>query len=159
MLWASTNRSTFPTVRLKLALLITVPLISSASCGIPGIRPEGRTQSVSASAPASSDLVYLRAKRWYGINGYSLSEDVADQRLRGYKTLRREGSVETRAVVSFTITGGSANATSYRVDSRTEIGTPPVMRTADSNATEATHDEMLLQDFLSCSAAHWPGCP
>ena len=130
-----------------------------AGCGIPGIRPEGRTQTVTGTAPAGVDAVFERAKRWYAVNRYVLSADERNQLLRGYKTLRLDGNVETRAVVQFAIKRSGAVGTTYEIESYTEVGVPPVMRRADSNVAEAVRDAGTLDSWLSCASARWANCP
>ncbi|MFL5484999.1 MAG: hypothetical protein ACJ793_05135 [Gemmatimonadaceae bacterium] len=137
--------------------LVGIPL--HLACGIPGIRPEGRDQSLSATAPVSVGIVFDRAKQWYARNRYVLSAEVPDQRLRGYSTIGREGNVETRAVVEFSIKRSSAAETAYQIESHTEVGVPPTMRQAESNSTEAAQAVSSLQSWLSCPAARWPSCP
>jgi hypothetical protein len=145
--------------RLASIVAALLALTLQAACGIPGIRPEGQTQTVTGTAPAGVDAVFERAKRWYGVNRYVLSDDVRNQLLRGYKTLRIDGSVETRAVVRFTIKRSGAAETRYEIESYTEVGVPPVMRRADSNVTEAVRDVSTLDSWLACGSARWPGCP
>ena len=129
------------------------------ACGIPGIRPQGRTQAVTGSAPAGADVVFQRAKQWFPANRYILTDETQNQSLRGYKTIRSDGGVQTRAVIEFTIARINPALTSYHIESLTEAGSPPAMRQADTNAPEAVQAVSSLQSWLSCAAAMWPGCP
>ena len=141
-------------------LVIGAALVTSLhACGVPGIRPEGRTQAVTGSAPASADLVFQRAKLWFSANRYILTEEINNQMLRGYHTIRSEANLETRAVTEFTIARINPSLTSYHIESFTEIGTPPSMRQADTNAPETLRTMSSLDSWLSCAAAKWPGCP
>jgi hypothetical protein len=132
---------------------------SVTACSIPGIRPEGRTTTVSAVAPAGRAEVHGRARDWFTRNGYALGRDVAGAELRGYRTIVTEGDVETRAVVDLEITGSTAENTSYRVTSHTERGRPPAFQRVDQNAPEANAAVASLIAYLSCPTARWPRCP
>ena len=129
------------------------------ACSIPGIRPEGRTQSVSATAPASRDLVYQRARGWFARNNYTVTSEVQGKSVNGFLVIRREQTVETRAVVRFEILRSSATETSYIVESRTERGTPPVFAIVAENAPEAEGAPESIASWLSCPYARWPACP
>lgn len=130
-----------------------------AACGVPGIRPEGRTQALTGSAPAGADVVFERAKQWFPANRYVLADEMRDNMLRGYRIIGQQGAVETRAVIEFTIARINPSLTSYQIEGLTQVGTPPALRQADSNAPEAVQAVSSLQSWLSCSAAKWPGCP
>lgn len=146
-------------LRQKVVIITVLPAMAlQAGCRTPGIRPEGGTQALTANAPAGTDVVFARAKQWYEVNRYLLSSDVRDKRLRGYRTIQKDGNVETRAVVEFRIKRSGSAETVYEIESRTEVGAPPAMRQAAANATEAAQAVRSLDSWLSCPAARWPGC-
>lgn len=132
---------------------------TAAACSIPGIRPEGRTMTVSASAPAARAEVYARAKEWFVRNGYGIARDVSGAELRGLRTIASDGDIQTRAVVDFEITTATAENTSYRATSHTQRGRPPVFGRVDQNAPEAGAAVTSLVGYLSCPTARWPRCP
>jgi hypothetical protein len=140
---------------------LSLSLIAGAatSCGIPGIRPEGRTATVSGSAPASRADVYLRAKDWFGSRRFTITYDAANAGLRGYSTIGTEGDIETRAVVDFAITGSTSEDTSYRVTGHTERGRPPTFTRSAQNAPETEGAVSSLVSWLSCPSARWVRCP
>lgn len=136
-----------------------LPLVVCAACSIPGIRPEGRTATVSASAPAGRADVYSRAREWFVRNGYTIDRDVANAALRGHRTIATEGDAETRVVIDFAIVSSTADNTSYRATSHTERGRPPTFQRVEQNAPEAGADISSLVAYLSCPTARWPRCP
>jgi hypothetical protein len=147
-------------LRQQIVIRIALPAIALLlACGIPGIRPEGRTQSLTATAPAAAAVVFGRAKEWYATNRYIFSAESPGQLLRGYKTIGLDGNGETRAVVEFTIRRSSSTETEFQIESHTDVGSPPLMRRADSNSTEASQAVSSLHSWLSCPAARWPSCP
>jgi hypothetical protein len=140
---------------LGLSLLAAV----TTSCSIPGIRPEGRTLTTSAIAPASRPEVYARVKDWFARHRYTIVHDAADSQLRGHSTIRTEGDVETRAVIDFAMTSSTSETTNYRVTGHSERGRPPAMTPTDQNAPETVSAVSSLVAWLSCPAARWPRCP
>jgi hypothetical protein len=145
--------------RILKATFSATAAFAAVACTIPGIAPEGRTATVSAIAPAARSEVYARAKRWFERGRYVLVEDVAERQLRGYSVIAREGDVETRAVIDFTITGATGVATNYRVTGHTERGRPPTFARAAQNAPETGEAVSFLVSWLSCAQARWPRCP
>jgi hypothetical protein len=146
-------------LRHKFVIITALSAVAlQAGCRTRAIRPEGGTQALTANAPAGTDVVFARAKQWYEVNRYLLSADVRDKRLRGYRTILKDGNLETRAVVEFRIKRSGSAETVYEIESRTEVGAPPAMRQAATNATEAAQAVSSLDRWLSCPAARWPGC-
>ena len=139
--------------------ILWLGMVWVAACSIPGIRPEGRTSSISAHAPASRLDVYARAQQWYARNDYSVTRDAGSTEISGYRPIATDGNVETRAVVDFSITGSTAENTSYRVFSHTERGRAPLVQRVDQNAPEADAAVASLVAYLSCPTARWPRCP
>lgn len=131
----------------------------SLSCGIPGIRPDGRALAVAGSVPATRDALYTRARAWFDQSEFVTTLDDQGLRLRGHSVIRGSGEQETRAILEFSITRSSASETAYLVESRTEEGTPPTFMRLDTNAREAVNAANALTDWLSCSSARWPRCP
>jgi hypothetical protein len=149
-----------PVVRSVQETCVWLALIScAASCSIPGIRPEGRTVTVSANAPAGRADVYARAREWFARNGYTIARDVPSAALGGHRTIATEADVETRAVVDLAITSSTAENTAYRVTSQTERGRPPAFQRVEQNAPEAGAAVSSLVSYLSCPTARWPRCP
>jgi hypothetical protein len=142
----------------KVASLLSI-CATVMSCTIPGIRPEGRTATVSAHAPASSADVLARANQWFARNGFTVERGAVDSELRCYSTIGADGHVETRAVVEFLITSSTAEATSYRVTGYTVRGRPPAFARVAENAPEAGAAVSSLVAYLSCPSAAWPRCP
>ena len=141
-----------PVRLLTLLMLVT-------SCSIPGIRPEGQSQGVSSSAPESRGPVFQRAAAWFTQNGYNVTKQVQAISLSGFKVLSRDGDVETRSVVEFTIFKWSPTASYFTVQSHTEQGVPPNFSTTPFNYPEAQSAPGLLTAWLSCPAARWAACP
>ena len=148
-----------PIVRACYKICSWLTLLACVACGIPGIRPEGRTATVSAQSPADRGAVYARANEWLVRNGYTVTRDVANAALRGHRTIATEGDVETRAVVDFAIVSSTADNTGYRVTSHTERGRPPAFQRVEQNAPEAGAAVSSLVAYLSCPTARWPRCP
>ena len=148
-----------PIVRPFNKTCLWLTLLACAACSIPGIRPEGRTATVSAHSPADRGAVYARANEWFMRNGYTVTRDVANATLRGHRTIATEGDVEMRAVVDFAIVSSTTDNTSYRVTSHTERGRPPAFQRVEPNAPEAGAAVSSFVAYLSCPTARWPRCP
>ena len=136
--------------------LVCTLLFASASCSIPGFRPEGRIQSVSGSVPAPSADVLARARGWFDRNGYTISE--TPRSIGGVKVLQRDGDVVTRARVDFVIRDASEVETRYSTTQRVERGVPPDFEAIDYNGTQPIATTSL-DSWLSCGSARWPRCP
>lgn len=134
-------------------------LILLASCAAPGIRPEGQSQAVSSSVPESRGLVYQRAAGWFARNGYTITKQVQAISLSGFMVISRDGDVETRSIVEFTIFKWSPIDTYFTVQSRTEQGVPPNLSAAPFNYPEAQSAPGQMLAWLSCPAARWTACP
>jgi hypothetical protein len=150
----------FAVRRLQNACLwLCVISCGAMACSIPGIRPEGRSATISASAPAASAEVYARARDWFGRNRFTWARDDGNAELRGYSLIRTDGDIETRAVVDFTITGSTIAGTSYRISGFTERGRPPAFTRSEQNASETESAVSSLASWLSCPSARWARCP
>jgi hypothetical protein len=146
-------------LRRKVVIITAFSAVAlQAACRSAAISPEGGTQTLTANAPAGTDVVFARAKQWFEVNRYVLSADVRDKRVRGYRTILKNGNVETRAVVEFRIKRRGSAETVYEIESHTELGAPRAMRRAATNETEAAQAVGSLDRWVSCPAARWPGC-
>ena len=145
--------------RRVLSALPAAVAAAALSCSVPGIRPEGRTLTVSANAPAGRAEVFARAREWFTRSGHAIAREASGAEIRGHRTIATDGDIETRAVVDLAITSSTAESTSYRVNSHTERGRPPAFQRVDQNAPESGAAVTSLIAYLSCPTARWPRCP
>lgn len=129
------------------------------SCSFPGVRPEGRVQTVHASAPADAASVFDRARLWFERNGFTIQSESEDRSIEGWKLIQREGAVETRALVEFAIRRATATNTDYSTTYRTVRGVPPRFEEIDHPGVGPPTASAPLESWLSCASAQWPACP
>jgi hypothetical protein len=144
------NRSTFIGVA-----LVGAGVVALGGCSFPGVRPEGRVQSISASAPAPRDTVFRRARGWFARNAYVIVRESGGTSIVAHRPISVDGAGATQAVIEFEIRNSSATETAYRVTSRTERGG----REVDRTDTQTIPGIDALISYLSCPAARWPSCP